>query len=336
MSSINFSASSAKWVNKPEVTISTTLGKFVIELFPESSPVTVENFLDYVSSKFYEGLLIHRVIPEFVIQMGGFEPTMRLKVPPNDPIKLESNNGESNLRGTVGMARLSDPSYNSATSQFFVNLVDNRYLDYKSDSSPGYAVFGAVSAGMDVIDQIAQLSTQTVFPHQNVPVSDVVIHGASLSQLGMLYSTDGDLVLDGIVGGDIAKFSLDGGVSWSYSFERLGDDYFISLPEGAYSPGTLKLVVVHNNGTSQMVPFIPATQLVVDKTPPSVSVSVESLDTDQVGSYRVSFLLSEQSRDFDSADVAVTGGVLTNFSGTGVTYSAIFIADVDDQTISSV
>jgi len=85
-----------------------------------------------------------------------------------------------------------------------------------------------------------------------------------------------------------------------------------------------------------MVPFIPATQLVVDKTPPSVSVSVESLDTDQVGSYRVSFLLSEQSRDFDSADVAVTGGVLTNFSGTGVTYSAIFIADVDDQTISSV
>lgn len=162
-------------VPDPQVEISTSVGSFRVDLFPSRVPVTVDNFLAYVDEKFYEGLLVHRVIPNFAVQMGGFEPTMKLKEPTKNPIPLESNMGLSNLRGTLGMARLKDPSYNSATSQFFVNLVDNKDLDYKSPTDPGYAIFGKVSSGMDLIDLIALRPTTTLMPHENVPVVDITI-----------------------------------------------------------------------------------------------------------------------------------------------------------------
>ncbi len=134
----------------------------------------MENFLRYVDDKHFDGTIFHRVIPGFVIQGGGMEPGMNQK-DTRDPIKNEATNGVKNLRGTLSMARTND--INSATSQFFVNLKDNDFLDHKpgSSSTYGYAVFGKVSEGMDVIDKIAKVKTGSRRGHQDVPLEDVVV-----------------------------------------------------------------------------------------------------------------------------------------------------------------
>lgn len=163
----------------PQVTFKTTMGDFVMELDPTKAPVTVKNFLSYVnkSPSFYNSTIFHRVIPSFVIQGGGFTTGMIAKTGLSDPIALESNNGLRNERGTVAMARTSEP--NSATSQFYVNVVTNTSLDYVSDSLPGYAVFGTVISGMDVIDSITTQTTATVGDYKDVPVMDITITSAS-------------------------------------------------------------------------------------------------------------------------------------------------------------
>jgi peptidyl-prolyl cis-trans isomerase B (cyclophilin B) len=142
-----------------------------IELFEDKAPVTVKNFLTYVEDKHFDGTVFHRVIETFMIQGGGFEPGMKQKKT-RDPIKNEASNGLSNARGTLAMARTSDPD--SATAQFFVNVVDNKFLD-KNDSSAGYAVFGKVTEGMDVVDKIKAVKTGTKMGHKDVPNEDVVI-----------------------------------------------------------------------------------------------------------------------------------------------------------------
>ena len=162
---------------QPKVEFTTTLGKFVVQLDPARAPKTVANFLDYVKSGFYKGTIFHRVIPGFMVQGGGFTPDMKQK-PTRAPIALESQNGLRNLRGTIAMARTSDP--NSATSQFFVNVVDNASLDYPKPDGYGYAVFGKVISGMDVIDKIVAVPTKSEGPFQNVPIKPVVIENAKL------------------------------------------------------------------------------------------------------------------------------------------------------------
>jgi len=142
--------------NNPQVLINTSYGPFTVELYPTQAPITVANFLSYVDENFYDGTLFHRVINQFVVQGGGMTKTLQLKATHN-PIALESNNGLLNDRGTIAMARTPEP--NSATSQFFVNTVNNTGLNYQSSSQPGYAVFGKVTDGMDVIDTIE--ATQT-------------------------------------------------------------------------------------------------------------------------------------------------------------------------------
>jgi peptidyl-prolyl cis-trans isomerase A (cyclophilin A) len=149
----------------------TTLGDFTIELFPEHAPVSVENFERYVREEFFDGLIFHRVIPGFVIQGGGLTPDMSQKSN-HEPIKNEATNGLKNERGSLSMARTND--INSATSQFFINLKDNDFLDHKPGSY-GYAVFAKVVDGMDVIDQIAGVKTGRRRGHDDVPVEDVVI-----------------------------------------------------------------------------------------------------------------------------------------------------------------
>jgi peptidyl-prolyl cis-trans isomerase A (cyclophilin A) len=149
----------------------TTLGDFTIELFPEQAPVSVENFARYVREEFFDGLIFHRVIPGFVIQGGGLTPDMSQKSN-HEPIKNEATNGLKNERGSLSMARTND--INSATSQFFINLKDNDFLDHKPGSY-GYAVFAKVVDGMDVIDQIAGVKTGRRRGHDDVPVEDVVI-----------------------------------------------------------------------------------------------------------------------------------------------------------------
>ncbi len=167
---------SAAWAQK--VRLTTTEGDIVLELDRARAPQTVDNFIAYVRSGHFDGTIFHRVIPGFMIQGGGFTPDMTQK-PTRPPIPLESRNGLSNARGTVAMARTVVP--NSATAQFFINARDNDFLDAaKSRDGNGYAVFGKVATGMDVVDKIQNVPTGTKGPHQNVPNTPVIITKATL------------------------------------------------------------------------------------------------------------------------------------------------------------
>ncbi|HKU91333.1 MAG TPA: peptidylprolyl isomerase [Steroidobacteraceae bacterium] len=154
----------------------TNLGNFEVELFEKEAPISARNFQEYVDEGFFDGVVFHRVIPGFMIQGGGFEPGMKQKKT-RAPIKNEATNGLKNKRGTLSMARTN--VVDSATAQFFVNLVDNDFLDHSGPANYGYAVFGKVTSGMDVIDKIAQVATTNRAGHQNVPAADVVITRAS-------------------------------------------------------------------------------------------------------------------------------------------------------------
>ena len=160
------------------VTLETNHGNIVIELDAEKAPATVENFLHYVNDGFFDGTLFHRVIPNFMIQGGGFLPGMVQKQT-GEPIKNEADNGLSNERGTIAMARTNDP--HSATAQFFINHKDNAFLDHSSPTAQGwgYCVFGKVTDGMDVVDAIAAVATGSNQGHGDVPVEDVVINKAT-------------------------------------------------------------------------------------------------------------------------------------------------------------
>lgn len=162
------------------VKLITNLGEITLELDAEKAPITVANFLQYVESGFYDGLIFHRVIDDFMIQGGGFDVDMKQK-PTEDTIKIEADNGLSNDQYTIAMARTSIPD--SATSQFFINVKDNAFLNHTAPTASGwgYCVFGKVTAGMDVIDQIKAVSTTTKAGHQDVPVEPVIIEKAELS-----------------------------------------------------------------------------------------------------------------------------------------------------------
>ena len=154
------------------IVVTTTMGSITIVLFEKEAPISAKNFLSYVDSGYFNGLIFHRVIPGFMIQGGGFLKNLAKRPPMLPPIKNEADNGLKNKRGTLAMARTMDP--NSATSQFFINLVDNAALDFNA-RNPGYAVFGKVVEGMDVVDKIAQVKTKTIAPYENVPVEPVII-----------------------------------------------------------------------------------------------------------------------------------------------------------------
>ena len=160
-----------------KVLLATSAGDITLQLDAEKAPKSVANFVEYVKSGHYDGTVFHRVIDGFMIQGGGFTPEMTQK-PTRAPIPLESRNGLKNERGTVAMARTSVPD--SATSQFFINLVDNPRLDHPNPDGNGYAVFGRVVAGMDVVDKIRAVETGNVKGHQNVPLKPVSIKSASI------------------------------------------------------------------------------------------------------------------------------------------------------------
>jgi peptidyl-prolyl cis-trans isomerase A (cyclophilin A)/peptidyl-prolyl cis-trans isomerase B (cyclophilin B) len=163
----------------PQVELKTTLGNVIIELYPENAPKTVENFLQYVKDGYYDGTIFHRVIPGFMAQGGGFSRNFQQK-PTRPAIRNEAGNGLRNAIGTVAMARTADP--HSATAQFFINVAENDFLDFKSpdDKGYGYTVFGRVTSGMDVVQKMLQVPTSTVGPHQNVPRQPIVIEQARL------------------------------------------------------------------------------------------------------------------------------------------------------------
>lgn len=165
--------------DNPIVLIETTMGQIKIELDMQNAPNTSANFLAYVDDGYFVGTTFHRVIPNFMIQGGGLTPDMRDKPSKHAPIRNEANNGLKNDRGTLAMARTGDP--HSATSQFFINHADNAFLNFSNESTQGwgYAVFGKVVDGMDVVDAIARVPTGNKGGHQNVPVDPITITAVS-------------------------------------------------------------------------------------------------------------------------------------------------------------
>ncbi|PPD24416.1 MAG: peptidylprolyl isomerase [Methylobacter sp.] len=171
-------------IKMPKVRLVTSLGNIVIQLNPEKAPLSSANFLSYVKEGFYQNTLFHRVIPGFMAQGGGFTPELEQKTT-HPPVKNESNNGLSNKRGTVALARTADPD--TATSQFYINYVDNDFLDYKNPSYAGigYAVFGEVIEGMDVVDKMAEQETGSRdgpkgYGFNDIPLKDIILQKAEI------------------------------------------------------------------------------------------------------------------------------------------------------------
>ena len=161
--------------DNPVVVIETSMGNMTVELYQDKAPKSVENFLQYMNDGYYDGTIFHRVISNFMVQGGGFTPDMEKK-PTRDPIENEADNGLKNRNGTLAMART--PEINSATAQFFINVKDNSFLDHKGRSAQdfGYAVFGRVTDGMDVVNKIKDVKTGNKGPFQDVPTETVLIN----------------------------------------------------------------------------------------------------------------------------------------------------------------
>ena len=178
-STLSFATENKMSDTQTKVKVTTTLGAFIIQLNTEKAPVSSANFLTYVNEGFYNGTIFHRVIPGFMSQGGGFDTSFNQKAV-HAPIKNEANNGLVNSRGTLAMARTNDP--NSATAQFFINYKDNSFLNHTSPTASGwgYAVFGEVIEGMDVVDAMAKQATGNRGGHQDVPKTDIVIEKAEV------------------------------------------------------------------------------------------------------------------------------------------------------------
>lgn len=164
------------------ITLHTNMGDITLELDFENTPKTAENFANYVKEGHYNGTIFHRVMDKFMIQGGGFDAQMQQKST-HDPMQNEANKAQPNKRGTIAMARTSDP--HSASAQFFINVVDNDFLNFTNESMNGwgYCVFGRVVDGMDIVDKIKQVATTTRMGHQNVPVENIVIEEAVISEV---------------------------------------------------------------------------------------------------------------------------------------------------------
>ena len=176
-----FDGSTNRRIQTSMITFKTNFGDIKIKLFKEEAPKTCASFEEYVTSGHFTNTIFHRVIPNFVIQGGGYEPGMQLKKT-NAPVENEANNGLKNTKGTLSMARTADP--HSATSQFFVNLVDNAFLDFQSEtpSGWGYCVFGEVVDGMDIVEKIAGSETTNKMGHQDVPAEDIIVESAVIAE----------------------------------------------------------------------------------------------------------------------------------------------------------
>jgi len=162
-----------------KIVMETSKGTIELELDAAKAPVTVANFVSYVKKGFYDGLIFHRVIPDFMVQGGGFTADMQQKEP-SDRIQNEAKNGLKNVKGSIAMARTSDP--HSASSQFFINLKDNSFLDYPGQDGWGYCVFGKVTKGQEVVDAMATVDTGRKGPHGDVPLEPITIKSAKVSE----------------------------------------------------------------------------------------------------------------------------------------------------------
>jgi peptidyl-prolyl cis-trans isomerase A (cyclophilin A) len=306
-----------QWTANPEVTLSTSLGSLRIELLPQFAPSTVANWLGYVNADYFNGLIFHRVIDGFMVQGGGFNADLVQQAPLYPALALESNNGLSNVLGTLAMARTDVP--NSATSQFFINDVNNARLDYSGVSNLGYAVFGQVASGLEVVQAISAVAKTTEKGYENVPVTDVVILDASQTVAGAVRSGTGviDLTLQS---GATWSYSLDSGAQWS-----VGSGIQLDLAAGSYTPGQVQVRQTLGGVTSAAV-LLPA--ITVVEGAPRVNISAQDLLLGRNETTQISFTLSQASTDFTQADVTVLGAELVNFQGSGRQYTATLMPAV--------
>jgi cyclophilin family peptidyl-prolyl cis-trans isomerase/Ca2+-binding RTX toxin-like protein/methionine-rich copper-binding protein CopC len=258
----------------PVVTMDTTLGSFTVAVLPNFAPITAANFLGYVNSGFYDNTLFHRVISGFMAQGGGFTTGMVYRAPIYSPIPLESDNGLSNKREWISMARTNDP--NSATSQFFINVVNNTSLDYKSAASPGYAAFGLVTSGMSVVDAIVEVQTTgaTGSPADK-PLTDVVITDARQTSWGGAYARAATLQLAALEAGSTWSYTLNGGTSWT-----TGTGTSFTVPVGQYAGGSIRVKTLDAAGNETQALY--TSILTVETVAPTLASRVPADNTSQV------------------------------------------------------
>ncbi|MEI8209917.1 MAG: peptidylprolyl isomerase, partial [Methylococcales bacterium] len=244
---------------------------------PDQAPVTVANMLAYANIGFYDSTLFHRVINGFMVQAGSVTTSpYTVKSPTYGPIVLESNNGLSNLRGTLAMARTNVPD--SASSQFFVNLVDNKFLDYTSAASPGYAVFGKVISGLSVIDSIAQQPTRILNPsYQNFPLTDIVITSIRQTLAGSSVTNTATLKVSDVEVGAQWSYSLDNGVHW-----LTGSGNSFEVPVGNYTASAIQVRQTDAAGNVSASVGKLTSELVVEITAPTITHFIPSDDASAV------------------------------------------------------
>jgi cyclophilin family peptidyl-prolyl cis-trans isomerase len=248
----------------PQITIQTTMGTIVVQLNPTAAPITVANMLAYADQSFYDGTLFHRVIPNFMAQGGGFTSGMNQKSPTYGPIVLESANGLLNTRGTIAMARTSEA--NSATSQFFINQVDNAFLNYTNAANPGYAVFGQVLSGLSVIDAMVQVATTTVNGNQNVPVANVVINSLQQTTAGSAITNNGSMAISALELGATWSYTLNGGLAWN-----AGSGTSLLIPDGTYAANSIQVRQTDTGGNTSTTTGKFGSAVIVDSIAPTVA-----------------------------------------------------------------
>ena len=299
----------------PQVTVTTSMGTVVLELYPDQAPITVANMLAYANSGFYAGTLFHRVIPGFMDQGGGYTTGLLYKTPTYANITLESNNGLSNLRGTIAMARTNVAD--SASTQFFVNQADNLFLNYSSAASPGYAVFGRVVSGLSVIDSIA------VVPRNSAdrPTTDITISSVQQTVSGNVVAVAGSsITVSDLEVGATWRYSLDSGQSWTAG---VGSSFVV--PAGTYAANAIQVSQTDASGNVSLSTGKLTSTLEAKTDAPVVQVTMvddlagtATLNTAAVV-YRVAF--SEAVTGLDAADFTVMNGTVSAVSGSAASWT---------------
>ncbi|MCX7261213.1 MAG: peptidylprolyl isomerase, partial [Burkholderiales bacterium] len=339
-----------KYLVNPQITMQTNMGQVLLQLYPEQAPITVANMLAYANSGFYDGTLFHRVIDGFMIQGGGFNSGLAYKTPTYSAIALESNNGLLNVRGTIAMART--VVFDSATTQFFVNQVDNTHLDYSNSISPGYAVFGKVLSGMEVIDSIAKVPNATVGSYSNVPITNVTITSLQQTIAGSSITKSGILTVSGLEAGAQWSFSLNSGSTWT-----AGTGNTLSLPDGSYAANAIQIRQTDAAGNVSVTAGKLSSALLVDTTAPKVTafspadeaksvavganIVITFNETVQVGTGNI-FLKTSAGETVatynaaNSANLSISGNTLTIDPTANLNYNTAYKVEIAAGSIKDI
>ena len=305
----------------PRVTVTTSMGTVVVELYPDQAPITVANMLAYANSGFYTGTLFHRVIPGFMDQGGGYTTGMVYKTPTYANITLESNNGLSNLRGTIAMARTSVAD--SASTQFFINQADNLFLNYSSAASSGYAVFGRVVSGLAVIDSIALVPRNS----SDKPTTDITISSVQQTVSGSAIAAAGSsITVSDLEVGATWRYSLDNGQSWTAG---VGSSF--AVPAGTYAANAIQVSQTDAAGNVSLSSGKLTSALVAQTDAYRVQVTmVDSLSgtaTLNTSAVVYNLAFSEAVTGLDAADFTVMNGTVNAVSGSAASWSVSVTPD---------